>query len=335
MKKLIAIIVCLSLFAAHTSYAEGVGADESEARQCYGFDGLLEALCDIRLGSYDEAVSKKSANEIIKKVFGDAPFKSEVLFNRDLVGYLATKISDGKTAAFIKSPDFGLTDKTFRKAYLDLNSVGRLYLENGFLNSDDELTYGYLIKSLCMFKSEILKNTSVSEVTGNVTNISKKDNTTRITMYNSDIGTFDVSVNNLFEKKIFKDGRYALYDRNISRGDELTVYRNNENEVVFLSEEGEFFPQWLNLESEYILIRADIYYADEASVILKNAYTFDGINFVGESDLYIELSYSPSAVFRFKNENIDTEYINLNLLDKSAYIVCDKNKNTKFIYITE
>lgn len=336
MKKIIATIVCFLLLAVNIPYAHGVCADESEAQHShYGFDGLLEALCEIQLGSYDESVPKMTANEIIKKAFGDTPFKAEVLLNRDLVGYLATKVTSAGTDGFIKSSDFGLVDKGFRQAYLTLSNAEKLYLENGFLNSEEELTYGYLINSLCMFKNEILKNNSVSAVVGSVSNISKIDNTTRITMYNRDIGTFNVSVNNLFEKKIFKDGKCALYDRNISRDDTLTVYRNSKSEVVFLSEEGEFFPQWLNLESEYSLIRADIYYADEAFVVLKNMQTFNGIRFVKEADLYSELAYSSSVEFRYKNEIVDTEYININLLDKNAYLICDKNKNIKFIYITE
>lgn len=325
----IAVLILFSLPGGLSAYAS------AEPQSYFGFDGLIEAVCETELGSYDEVVTPEAANAILKKAFGCSPFKGNTVLRRDLIKYLAEKITSDDTTVRITGADYGLVAKDFRRAYVTLCNSGRLYIENGFLNSDSELTYGYFINELAFFKDIILKNNSVTSVSGTVTGVSKMGDVWSVDMYGKASGVFTVKTENLDKKKVFKNGECKLYDRNIARDDNLTVYRNSENKVLFLSVDGEFFTEWLNLKSQYDLIRADIYYVDENSVIVKNPFYFNGTEYMKGTELYLELPCSSSAVFVSGGKNVNADFININLLDKNAYIICDKSKNTKYIYITE
>lgn len=299
---------------------------------CFG--GLLTSLCETEIPSGCEEVPQDIANKIIKKTFGDSPFKNENVLNRDLVKYLSQKVKASEYGVSNFSYDYGLIDNQFRNAYIKLYNCEKLYIQNGFVNSNSTLTYEFLINQLAFFKDDILENTSVSTVKGTVAEISKKGNISSIEMYNTQKGTFTVKIKNLDEKLLYKNGKCEFYNRNIVRNDVLTVY-SSENNIVFLSTEDDFFPQWLNYNDTYNLITADIYYIDMNDIILKNPMYFNGTNYDELSESYTELTYSYNTELQYKGKRIDAEFANTNLLDKKAYIICDKNKKAKFIYITE
>ena len=329
MKKISALIL-ITVFIL----AAGIFTAEAKSDPFYGFTGLFELLSKTEVTDYDAAVDANTANEAIKRIFGDAPFKNDEVLNRDLVKYLAEKFPSQKSKPPFRFKDAGLVEKDFRKSYSDLCAKDALYAENGFLKSDAPLTYRYLIGSLSYFEDEILSARSLSAVTGTVISVSLENRVTEITLSNSN-GVLNLKCTNLAQKKVYKDGELGLYSHNIKRDEEITVYINSKKEIEYICQRGEFFSQWLNLKDGFSLYKASIYYIDDGTAIVTNASEFNGCAYTLSDEKYTEFFFDGGTVFKYNFSETSPQYINGSLLDRQVYIICDKNKNAKYFNISE
>lgn len=329
LKKLLTAILALCLLCTSTA----VFAAEDISDPFGGFSGLAGALTGIEFDNPNGVLSRKDANGIVKSLLGDLPFENENPTNGDLASYLSAKLKSDTKKAPLNCKDAGLADAMYKKAYAKLNGAGRLYSDNGFLNPSSPLTYKYLLGSLKYFESDILQHNKITLKSGNVISVSLEGEVTSIKISNGGLSV--IKVKRLSDMTIGKHSVIAPYSRNILQGDAADIYTDNDGNVVYINIPGEYFDGYNAIKDSYTLFKADIYYIDEQTAIMRNTKVFDGSAYEPDGDGYREFKIDGSTMFRYNQTAVGADDVNYALLDKTAYLVCDKNMSVKYFSISE
>lgn len=331
MKRLFAIILFVLIISVLPAAADSDGTKDNY----HGFYGLFEELTEFKIDDFDAPVTASDANKVLKILFNDSPFKEENILNRDLIRYLSEKCADAQPSPPLSFKDGGLIGKEWREYYSVLNSADRLYSDDGFLNSESKLTYGYFIGSLSLFEDEILKNCAIDTISGSVITVSLENGITSIRLSTKD-GLKNAVFKNMDTKNVFRDGYIAPYSRNIQRDDIITVYTDAKGYGIYVKITGEYFKGFDSLNTGYDLYKGYVYYIDTGTAIIKDLSVFNGYEYTKCTDsVYEEFQFDENAVFEYKFKASYIDFINENLLDKPIYIICDKNKNAKYFNISE
>jgi len=251
------------------------------------------------------------------------------------VVYLSGKCNSNEVLAPLNFQDAGLLDKDLRKAYSVLNANGKLFNDCNFLNPNDPLTYDYLMGSLAKFEDEILKRLEITKEHGDVVSVSLEKNITTIRI----LGHFsasDIQFKDINSKKVYKYGSFAPYSRNIARSDRITAYTDKSGNGIYIKFADEFFERYKDLNSIYTLYKGSVYYIEPDFAIVKNVSKFDGYSYNEcTQSTYLEFKTDENTLFTHNFNPTNYEYINENMLDKTVFIICDKEGNTKYFNLSE
>ncbi len=298
-----------------------------------GFLGLVQTLSGNSFDNLTANIGKKEANSVIKKLLGDAPFENTPS-NADLVQYLSTKKENKSPKAPTDRKDFGLVENKYRAAYSALNANSALYCKNSLLSPASPLTYGYLAGSLQYFEDEILAHCGVKTLSGKALSVSLESGSTQIRISSSD-SVINVKSKRMSDVLVSEGGQTTPYNRNISSGDEIKVYIDKKGEVFYIKIMEDYFPQFADLSDKYTLYRANIFYLEGSTALLLNSSKFNGTSYDEQLESYLELNINADTAFSHNGIEISADAVNSALLDKTAYVICDKNNNAKYFYVSE
>lgn len=327
MKKIFVIALFLLIFLPK-AYAEPVKDSYN------GFYGLFEELTEITVNDFDEAVGKADANKITEQLFKEKPFKNDVILRKDLALYLSEKCSSDDVLAPLNFQDAGLLDKTLRKPYSVLNANSKLFYDDGFLNPDFPLTYGYFIESLAKFEDEILKTLEITKEDGDVVSVSLEKDITNIRILTR-FSAKDIKFKDISSKNVYEYGYFAPYSRNISRSDHITTYADKNGNGLYIKFADEFFERYKELSNSYTLYKGLVYYIEPDFAVVKNVSEFDGYRYSEHANPYLEFKTDANTVFTHNFNPTSYDYINENLLDKTVFIICDKEGKAKYFNLSE
>ncbi|MBO5007500.1 MAG: hypothetical protein J6D26_01530 [Clostridia bacterium] len=322
MKKLFITLICIiCLMPCCVSASQD--ADE--------FAPLYEHIMQTRLQPAENTVTVQEANSIIKKLFGEKPFKGDKVLNCQLIGYLASKCQgEGSISPGYK--DIGLVSKDYRNAYAVLSSAGKLYSDEGYVYPNSELTYGMLTGALSCFEDDILSHCGIEVVSGEVSQIYMESGRTYIDVFSGNAKT-KVSSKDISCVTVYKDGNLAPYSRNISRGDSMSFYTDAGGELIYIKANQSQISISKSFTDKYTLYKAKLYYLDGDMLITNNAYVYTDKGYSPSGDRYNEFVITDNTYIKENFNIIDKDVINRWLLDQNSYIICNKEGEVLYINV--